>query len=48
VLLQQVDNHAKEFEDHWNAERQDRFERVRHIGTPAGLINLVHLRHTYS
>jgi hypothetical protein len=28
TLLQQVENHAKEFEDRWNAERQDRLEPV--------------------
>eukprot|EP00934_Nitzschia_sp_Nitz4_P004219 Nitzschia sp. Nitz4//scaffold7_size249615//155758//156674//NITZ4_001186-RA/size249615-augustus-gene-0.35-mRNA-1//-1//CDS//3329558469//4209//frame0 len=27
-LLQQVENHAKEFEDRWNAERKDRDERM--------------------
>jgi uncharacterized protein YukE len=31
TLLQQVENHAKEFEDRWNAERQDRLERVRQL-----------------
>lgn len=27
-LLQQVENHAKEFEDRWNAERKEREERL--------------------
>jgi hypothetical protein len=27
-LLQQVEHHAKEFEDRWNAERQDRLDQI--------------------
>lgn len=27
-LLQQVEQHAKEFEDRWNAERQDRLDQI--------------------
>jgi hypothetical protein len=30
-LLQQVENHGKEFEDHWNMEGQNQLEQVHQL-----------------